>query len=257
MLTGKKILITGVASERSIAWAIAEVMHAAGAELAFAYQGEKLRSRVEKIAALTKSEILIDMDVADDNSISAAFDQLKKTWGSIDSVVHSIGFAPREALAGPYSEGATRENYRIAHDISAYSFTALAAAAKPMMNERGSFLTLSYLGAERVVAGYNVMGPAKASLEASMRYLAAEFGESGIRVNAISAGPIKTLAAAGIKGFRQMLGAVAEQAPMKRNVTATEVANAAAFLCSDLASGVTGEVLHVDCGQHIVGLNLT
>lgn len=257
MLNGKKVLITGVASERSIAWAIAESMHAAGAELAFAYQGEKLKSRAEKIAAATNSSLLIDMDVSQDDCIQSAFQQIEQRWGTLDAVIHSIGFAPREALAGDYSEGATRENFQIAHDISAYSFTALAAAARPLLNDNGSLLTLSYLGAERVVAGYNVMGPAKASLEASMRYLAAEFGASGIRVNAISAGPIKTLAAAGIKGFRQMLGAVAEQSPMKRNVTAEEVAHVATFLSSDLASGITGEVVHVDCGQHIVGLNLS
>jgi enoyl-[acyl-carrier protein] reductase I len=254
-MAGKKALITGIASERSIASGIAEAFHREGAELAFTYQGEKLKSRVEAAAAAAGSKIVLPLDVTKDAEIAAVFEALKKAWGALDVVVHSIGFAPRELLAGSYLDSVTREGYALAHDISAYSFAALAKAARPLMQGRaGALLTLTYLGAERSVPFYNVMGMAKASLEANVRYMAAELGAQNIRVNAISAGPIKTLAAAGIKGFRAMLSAAERAAPLKRNVTIEEVGNAAAFLCSDLASGITGEILYVDAGYNIVGV---
>jgi enoyl-[acyl-carrier protein] reductase I len=254
-LVGKKALITGVASERSIATGIAEAFHREGAELAFTYQGEKLKPRVAALATELKSDLVLPLDVTKDAEIAAVFDALQKRWGGLDIVVHSIGFAPRELLAGSYLDTVTREGYALAHDISAYSFAALAKAARPLMRGRpASLLTLTYLGAERAVPMYNVMGAAKASLEANVRYMAAELGAEGIRVNAISAGPIKTLAAAGIKGFRGMLSAAERAAPLKRNVTIEEVGNAAAFLCSDLASGITGEILYVDAGYNIIGV---
>jgi len=254
-LAGKKALITGVASERSIASGIAEAFHREGAELAFTYQGEKLKSRVEDHAAQTGSTIVLPLDVTRDAEIAAVFADLQRQWGGLDIVVHSIGFAPRELLAGGYLSTVTRDGYALAHDISAYSFAALAKAARPLMQGRAaSLLTLTYLGAERAVPMYNVMGAAKASLEANVRYIAAELGAEGIRCNAISAGPIKTLAAAGIKGFRGMLAAAERSAPLKRNVTIEEVGNAAAFLCSDLASGITGEILYVDAGYNIIGV---
>lgn len=255
-LDGKKALITGLASERSIAHGIAKAMHREGAELAFTYQGEKLKPRVEKMAAEFGSDIVLPCDVAEDAQIDAVFDSLGKQWDGLDILVHAIGFAPREALAGTYLDSVTREAASISHDISAYSFAALAKAARPMMQGRdAALLTLSYLGAVRALPGYNIMGPAKASLEAHMRFIAADLGTQGIRVNAISAGPIKTLAAAGIKGFRSMLSHAAQAAPMKKNVTTDEVGNAAAFLCSDLASGITGDVLYVDAGYHIMGMS--
>ena len=254
-LAGKKALITGVASERSIASGIAEAFHREGASLAFTYQGEKLKSRVEDLAKQTGSNIVLPLDVTRDAEIAAVFAELQKQWGVLDIVVHSIGFAPRELLAGRYIDSVTREGYAIAHDISAYSFAALAKAARPLMQGRaGALLTLTYLGAERAVPQYNVMGAAKASLEANVRYLAADLGPENIRVNGISAGPIKTLAAAGIKGFRSMLSVAERTAPLKRNVTIDEVGNAAAFLCSDLASGITGEILYVDAGYNIIGV---
>lgn len=253
-LQGKKALITGVASERSIAWGIAQAMYAQGAELAFTYQDEKLKSRVEKMAGEVDSDFLIPLDVADDQEIDSAMDAIKQRWGSLDIIVHAIGFAPRESLSGGYLESVTREASSIAHDISAYSFAALAKAARPLLNENAALLTMTYLGAERAVPSYNVMGPAKASLESNMRFIAADLGAEGIRTNAISAGPIKTLAAAGIKGFRSMLEHASGQAPLNRNVTTEEVGNTAAFLCSDLASGITGEVVYVDAGYHIMGM---
>jgi enoyl-[acyl-carrier protein] reductase I len=255
-LAGKKALITGVASERSIATGIAEAMRREGAELAFSYQGERLKSRVEEFAASCGSKIVLPLDVAEDRQIDEIMQELGKAWGGLDILVHSIGFAPREQLAGKYLDAVTREGFRIAHDISAYSFAALGKAARPLMAGRaGAMLTLTYLGAVKAVPMYNVMGPAKASLEANVRFMAAELGEKNIRVNGISAGPIKTLAAAGIAGFRGMLAHAAAAAPLKRNVTIEEVGNAAAFLCSDLASGITGEIVYVDAGYNTMGMS--
>lgn len=254
-LAGKKALITGVASERSIATGIAEAMHREGAELAFSYQGDKLKPRVEEFAHSVNSSLVMPLDVANDGDIEAVFRTLAEKWNGIDIVIHSIGFAPREQLAGRYIDAVTREGYRIAHDISAYSFAALAKAARPLMQGRAaSLLTLTYLGAERAIPMYNVMGAAKASLEANVRYLAADLGPEGIRVNGISAGPIKTLAAAGIKGFRGMLSVAEKVAPLRRNVTIEEVGNVAAFLSSDLASAITGEIIYVDAGYRNVGM---
>ncbi|HEX4895105.1 MAG TPA: enoyl-ACP reductase [Solimonas sp.] len=254
-LSGKKALITGVASERSIATGIAEAFHREGAELAFSYQGERLKGRVEEFAASLGSRLVLPLDVSEDAQIAEVMAELKAAWGGLDVLVHSIGFAPREQLAGKYLDVLTREGSRIAHDISSYSFAALGQAARPLMAGRqASLLTLTYLGAVRAVPMYNVMGPAKASLEANVRFMAAHLGEEGIRVNGISAGPIKTLAAAGITGFRGMLTAAAGAAPLKRNVSIEEVGNAAAFLSSDLASGITGEILYVDAGYHIMGM---
>ena len=254
-LSGKRALIVGVASQRSIATGISEAMHREGAELAFTYQNEKLKSRVEDAAKDCGSDIVLPLDVADDAQIDNVFAELGKRWDGFDILVHSVGFAPREAIEGEYLSGLTRENFRIAHDISSYSLAALAKAARPMMKGRGgSILTLSYLGAERALVNYNVMGVAKASLEANVRYLALNLGPEGTRVNAISAGPIKTLAAAGIANFRKMLGHVEEYAPMRRSVTIEDVGNVAAFLCSDLAAGVTGEITYVDAGYNILGM---
>ena len=254
-LEGKRALIVGVASPRSIAWGIAEAMHEQGAELAYTYQNEKLKTRVEKIAGITDSNIVIPCDVASDDEIENVFTELAKHWDGFDILVHSVGFAPREQLEGDYLDAVTREGFQIAHDISSYSFAALAKAGLPMMEGRdGAMLTLTYVGSEKVLQGYNVMGLAKASLEANMRYMAANLGPRGIRVNAISAGPIKTLAAAGIADFRKMLHHVEETAPMRRTVTPREVGNVAAFLCSDLASGVTGETTFVDSGYNILGM---
>ena len=255
-LQGKRALITGIASERSIASGIAEAMHREGAQLAFTYQNEKLKSRVEKAAAEYGSDIVIPLDVTSDEQIAACFTELGKHWtDGFDILVHAIAYAPREAIAGQFLDGLTRENFAIAHDISAYSLAAMAKAARPQMQGRnGSIVTLSYLGAERALEGYNVMGVAKASLEATVRYLAYNLGPEGTRVNAISAGPIKTLAAAGIAGFRKILGHVEENAPLRRTVTIEQVGNVAAFICSDLASGVTGEVTYVDSGYNILGM---
>ncbi len=254
-LQGKRALITGIASERSIATGIAEAMHREGAELAFTYQNEKLKSRVESAAKEYGSDIVIPLDVADDAQIETCFAELRKHWDGFDILIHAIAFAPREAIAGQFLDGLTRENFAIAHDISSYSLAAMSKAARPMMAGRnGSILTLTYLGAERALAGYNVMGAAKASLEATMRYLAYNLGPEGTRVNAISAGPIKTLAAAGIAGFRKILGHVEHNAPLRRTVTIEDVGNVAAFLSSDLAAGVTGEVTYVDAGYNILGM---
>lgn len=255
-LQGKRALITGIASERSIASGIAEAMHREGAQLAFTYQTDKLKSRVEKAAGEYGSNIVIPLDVSSDEQIANCFSELGKHWSDgFDILVHAIAYAPREAIAGQFLDGLSRENFAIAHDISAYSLAAMAKAARPMMQGRnGSILTLSYLGAERALAGYNVMGVAKASLEATVRYLAYNLGPEGTRVNAISAGPIKTLAAAGIAGFRKILGHVEGNAPLRRTVTIEQVGNVAAFLCSDLAAGVTGEITYVDSGYNILGM---
>ncbi|OQX11113.1 MAG: enoyl-[acyl-carrier-protein] reductase [Thiothrix lacustris] len=255
-LTGKRALITGIASDRSIAYGIAEAMHREGAELAFTYQNDKLKSRVEKTAAAFGSSIVIHCDVATDDSIAAAFTELGTHWDGVDIVVHSIAFAPKEQLNGSIVDNTSREGSMIAHDISAYSFIAMARYAKPLMAGRnGSLLALSYLGAVAAIPNYNVMGMAKASLEAAVRFMAADLGPQGIRVNAISAGPIRTLAAAGIAGFRKMLDHFEKYAPMRRNVTIEEVGNVAAFLSSDLASGVTGEITYVDGGWNILGMS--
>ena len=254
-LTGKRALIVGVASERSIASGVAKAMHREGADIAYTYQTEKLKSRVEKIAAQTQSEILLTCDVGDDEQIEAVFARLAKNWDSLDIIVHSVAYAPREALAGGYLDSISRESFLIAHDISAYSFAALAKAGRAMMQGRqGAMLTLTYLGAERAVPHYNIMGPAKASLEANVRYMAQALGPEGIRVNAVSAGPIKTLAAAGIRDFKMLLDQNDKMAPLRRGVTIDEVGNVAAFLCSDLASGITGEITFVDAGFNIVAI---
>lgn len=256
-LAGKRALIIGLASNRSIAWGIARAFHREGAELACTYQNDRLKPRVEKMAAELGSELTCPLDVADDAQIDATFEYLGDHWDGLDIIIHCVGFAPRDQISGRYVDVVSREGYRIAHEISAYSFAALARAGRPMMEGRnGSLLTLSYLGAVRAIPNYNVMGPAKASLEANVRFLAADLGPEGTRVNGISAGPIKTLAAAGIAGFRQILSHVAEKAPLRRTVTTDDVGNAAAFLCSDLASGVTGEILYVDAGYSHVGMVL-
>lgn len=247
-LAGKKLLITGVLSNRSIAYGIARACHAQGAELAFSYVGERFKDRITDFAAEFGSTLVFDCDVGDDAQIDRLFADLGQTWGKFDGFVHSIGFAPREAIAGDFLDGLSRESFRIAHDISAYSFPAMAKAALPYLNERSALLTLSYLGAMRTIPNYNTMGLAKASLEASVRYLAESLGPRGMRVNGISAGPIKTLAASGIKDFGKLLGMVASASPIRRNVTIEDVGNVAAFLLSDLASGVTAEITYVDGG---------
>jgi enoyl-[acyl-carrier protein] reductase I len=247
-LAGKRFLITGVLSNRSIAYGIARACHAQGAELAFSYVGERFKERTAGFAAEFGSTLIFDCDVASDEQIAATFEGLGAAWGPFDGFVHSIGFAPREAIAGDFLDGLTRENFRIAHDISAYSFPAMAKAALPHLRPGAALLTLSYLGALRAVPNYNTMGLAKASLEASVRYLAASLGKRGVRVNGISAGPIKTLAASGIKDFSKLLGAVAGASPLGRNVTIDDVGNVAAFLLSDLAGGVTAEITYVDGG---------
>lgn len=248
MLKGKKALILGLASKHSIAHGIAEAFHDQGAELALTYQNEKLKSRVETFAENWQSKHIFPCDVASDSEIKALAEHISGTLGSIDILVHSIGYAPSQELEGNFVDVCSRDGFKIAHDISAYSFIALAQALKPLMSENASLLTLTYHGSTQTLPNYNVMGLAKASLEASVRYLAQSFGDQQIRVNAISAGPIKTLAASGIASFRKMLKASAQRAPLKRNVTQKEVGNAAAFLCSPLASGITGEVLYVDAG---------
>jgi enoyl-[acyl-carrier protein] reductase I len=255
-LTGKRALIVGLATERSIAYGIAAAMHREGAELAFTFQNDRLKDRVAAMAHEFGASIVLPMDVASDAEIDSAFTALRGSWDTLDILVHSVAFAPREQLAGGYLDSVTREGFQIAHDISSYSLAALAKAARPMMVGRpGAILAMSYLGAVRSVPSYNVMGLAKASLEANVRFLAADLGPLGIRANAISAGPIKTLAAAGIPGFRKMLHHVEKVAPLKRSVTIDDVGNAAAFLCSDLAAGITGEVLYVDAGYSHVGMS--
>ena len=248
-LQGRRILVTGMLSNRSIAYGIAKACAREGAELAFTYQGEGVRERVAGLAREFGADLVYPCDVADDAQIEALFADLAKKWEALDGLVHAIAFAPREALTGGFHESVTREAFRIAHDVSSYSLAALAKAAAPMMQgRRGAIVTLSYLGAVRAIPNYNVMGLAKASLEAAVRYLAASLGPGGIRVNAISAGPIKTLAAAGIGGFSKILNFVEKNAPLRRGVSAEEVGNTAAFLLSDLASGITGECIYVDAG---------
>ena len=257
-LANKRILITGMISNRSIAYGVAQAMHREGAELAFTYQGERIRDRVSELAQEFGSKLLFPCDVASDAEIEQLFVDLGKNWDKFDGLVHSIAFAPREALSGEFLEGLTREAFHIAHDISAYSFPALAKAALPMLEGRNAaLLTLTYLGAVRTMPHYNVMGMAKASLEASVRYLAMNLGYKGIRVNGVSAGPIKTLAAAGIGDFGKLLGYNAKHAPLKRNITIEEVGNVVAFLCSDLASGITGEITFVDGGFNTTALGTT
>jgi enoyl-[acyl-carrier protein] reductase I len=248
-LAGKRLLITGLLSNRSIAYGIAKACHREGAELAFSYVGERFRDRTVEFAAEFDSKLVYECDVGSDEQIESTFKGLAEAWPEgFDGLVHSIGFAPREAIAGNFLDGLSRENFRIAHDISAYSFPALAKAALPQLRANSALLTLSYLGAIRFVPHYNTMGLAKASLEASVRYLAADLGPKGIRVNGISAGPIKTLAATGIKGFGKILEVVENHAPLRRNVTIDDVGNVAAFMMSNLASGVTAEITYVDCG---------
>jgi enoyl-[acyl-carrier protein] reductase I len=247
-LAGKRLLITGVLSNRSIAYGIARACHREGAELAFSYQGERFKERISEFAAEFGSSLVYDCDVSNDEQMAALFNDLGEVWPEFDGFVHSIGFAPREAIAGDFLEGMTRENFRIAHDISAYSFPAMAKLAAPRLRQGAALLTLSYLGAIRVVPNYNTMGLAKASLEASVRYLAQALGSKGVRVNGISAGPIKTLAASGIKDFGKLLGQFAAQAPIRRNVTIDDVGNTAAFLLSDLAAGISAEITYVDGG---------
>ena len=255
-LAGKRAVIVGLASNRSIAWGIAQALRAQGAELAFNYQTEKLRGRVEKMAADLDSDIALPLDVTEDDQIQDFFERLSKHWDGFDILIHSVAYAPAEQLEGGYIEAINREGFRIAHDVSSYSFAALAKTSRPMIQDGGALLTLSYLGAVRSLPSYNVMGLAKASLEANVRFMAFDLGADGIRVNAISAGPIRTLAASGIKGMRKMLAHVSEAAPLKRNVTIEDVGNAASFLVSDLAAGVTGEVLYVDAGYNTVGMHL-
>ena len=255
MLKNKKILIAGVANKRSIAAGIAKAMHSQGAELAFTYQTERLKKNVEKIAGELGSELLFECDVASDQSIDKMYAELSNHWKTFDGFVHSIGYAPANELEGNFVDVATREGFQIAHDISSYSFTAMAKGAKPMLNENSALLTLTYLGSIQSLPNYNVMGLAKASLEANTRFLAAAMGPDSIRVNAISAGPIKTLAASGVKNFRKMLSNYANRAPLRRVVTTLEVGNVAAFLCSDLASGITGEITYVDGGFNTAAMS--
>ncbi|MES2092161.1 MAG: enoyl-ACP reductase FabI [Pseudomonadota bacterium] len=247
-LAGKRLLITGLLSNRSIAYGIAKACKREGAELAFSYVGDRFKDRITEFAKEFDSELIFDCDVSSDEQIDAMFADLAKTWPTFDGFVHSIGFAPREAIAGDFLEGLSRESFRIAHDISAYSFPAMAKSALPYLNSHAALLTLSYLGSVRIVPSYNTLGLAKASLEASVRYTAASLGPKGIRVNGISAGPIKTLAAAGIKGFKQILDVVEQNSPLRRNVTIEDVGNVAAFMLSDLAAGISAEITYVDGG---------
>jgi enoyl-[acyl-carrier protein] reductase I len=256
-LAGKRAVIVGLASTRSIAWGIAQAMRREGADLAFSYQNDKLKARVEEMARELGSDLALPLDVADDAQIDAFFAGLSARWGDgFDILVHSVAFAPADQLDGRYLDAVNRDGFRIAHDVSSYSLAALAKKCEPLMRGRaGALLTLSYLGAERVLPNYNVMGLAKASLEANVRFLAVDLGASGIRINAISAGPIRTLAASGVKGIREMIAHVGATAPLKRNVTIEDVGNAAAFLCSDLAAGITGQTIYVDSGFNIVGMS--
>ena len=247
-LAGKRLLITGLLSNRSIAYGIAKACKREGAELAFSYVGERFKDRTTEFAREFETGLIFDCDVSSDEQIEAMFEGLSKSWTSLDGFVHAIGFAPREAIAGDFLDGLSRESFRIAHDISSYSFPAMAKAARPYLSAKAALLTLSYLGADRIVPAYNTMGLAKASLEASVRYVAGSLGPRGVRVNGISAGPIKTLAASGIKGFGKILGVVEANAPLRRNVTIDDVGNVAAFLLSDLAAGVTAEITYVDAG---------
>ncbi len=254
-LNGKKILITGVISNRSIAYGIAKACHREGAELAFSFANERYKERIEGFAREFGSELVFNMDVSKDEDIAAVAEGLEKAWGGLDGFVHSIGFAPREAIAGDFLEGISRDAFKTAMDISAYSYPALAKAFLPLMKGRNAAaLALTYIGSERVVPNYNTMGLAKAALESATRYMASSLGREGIRANAISAGPIKTLAASGIQGFSKLLHTMEEAAPLGRTVTTDEVGNAAAFLLSDLASGITGDIVYVDAGFHAIGV---
>lgn len=253
LMAGKRGLIMGVANDRSIAWGIARAVAAQGAELAFTYQGDALKKRVEPLAASIGSSLLLPCDVTDEPSIDATFAALKKEWGTLDFIVHAVAYSDKDELKGKYVD-TSRDNFLNTLDISCYSFTAVAQRAVPMMNDGGSLLTLTYYGAERVMPHYNVMGVAKAALEASIRYLAVDLGDRGIRVNGISAGPIKTLAASGIGDFRYILKWNQYNSPLKRNVTLEDVGGSALYLLSDLSTGVTGEIHHVDCGYHVVGM---
>jgi len=253
LLAGKKFLIMGVANDRSIAWAIAKQLHEAGATLAFSYQGERLESRVVKLVESTMpGSIMVSVDVTREEEIEAAFNELKENWGTMDGLVHSLAFAKSEELEGQFLN-TSREGYLLAQDISAYSLVACARYAQPMMTEGGSIITMTYIGGEKVIGNYNVMGVAKAALEHCVRYLAPDLGQYGIRINAISAGPINTLAARGVRNFTSILSQVAEKAPLRRNITQEEVGKTALYLASDLSSGVTGETIHVDAGYHIMG----
>lgn len=255
-LKGKKALITGIISDRSIAYGIAEAMHQQGAEIAVTYANDRFKDRVTEFAQAWQSKIILPCDVTDDQQINDLFSSLKKEWDTFDILVHSIAYAPADQLEGDYLHAVSREGFRIAHDISSYSLSALAKAAQPMLTEhQGAILTLTYIGSTRVLPNYNVMGLAKASLEANVRYLAQSLGPQGIRVNAISAGPIRTLSASGIKDFRKMLSANEKRVPLRKNVSQQDVGNAAAFLCSDLAAGITGDILYVDAGFHILGMS--
>ncbi len=254
-LTGKKILIVGLLSNKSIAYGVAEAMHREGAELAFTYQNERFRERIEKLTEHYKPVALVECDVASDEQIDNVFVELAKKWDGLDGIVHSVAYAPADQLEGDFISAVNREGFKIAHDISAYSFAALAKAGRTMMQGRnGSLVTLTYLGAERAMPSYNTMGVAKAALEATVRYTALSLGAEGIRANAVSAGPIRTLAASGIKSFRKMLDYNAQVTPLKRNIDIMEVGNTVAFLASDLASGITGEIVHVDAGYHCVSM---
>ncbi len=255
-LQGKKILITGLMNDRSIAYGIAEACRREGAELAFTYVGERFKKRVTEYANKFGSDLVFQCDVTSDDEINGLFEDLGKSWDSLDGLVHAIAFAPREAIAGDFFDGLSREAFKVAHDVSAYSFPALIKAALPMLSDKASVLALTYLGANRAIPYYNTMGLAKASLEASVRYAAESLGKKGIRVNGVSAGPIRTLASSGIKDFNILLNFVADHAPLRRNVTIEEVGNTSAFLLSDLASGMTGDVVYVDGGfSHVMGLN--
>jgi len=255
-LKGKRALIVGIASKKSIAYGIAKCFHEQGAELAFTYQNEKLKGRVEEFAQEFDAKLVYPLDVTSDTEIQALMGNLKNDWGSLDILVHSVGYAPAHELEGEIVDASTREGFSIAHDISSYSLLALAQASKDLLTEHGSILTLTYHGSTQTLPNYNVMGMAKASLEAGVRYLAGSLGPKGVRVNAISAGPIRTLAASGIKSFRRMLKQAEQRAPLRRNVTIEEVGNSAAFLCSDLASGITGEVLYVDAGFNTCAISV-
>ena len=255
MLEGKRFIIFGVASKRSIAWGIAEAMHREGATLAFTYQNDRLKDRVVDMAAACDSTLVLPCDVAEDAQIDELMSELKNQWPEgFDGFIHAVAFAPREALDGDFLDSVTRDSFRIAHDISSYSFAALAKAARDQLRKGGSLITLSYLGAVRAMPNYNVMGLAKASLEANTRFMATSLGPDGIRVNAISAGPIKTLAAAGIGDFKKLLGHVSSVAPMRENTTIEQVGNTAAFLSSAMASGITGQIIYVDGGFNIVSM---
>ncbi len=254
-LTGKKALVVGIASKLSIATGIARALHEQGAELALTYQGDKLKKRVDGFAEEWNTDMVYPCDVTDDQQIEDLFSAISEKWDGIDIIIHSVGFAPADQLDGNFVDVTTREGFKIAHDISSYSFIALAKGGRELMKGRnGSLLTLTYLGAEKTLPNYNVMGLAKASLEANVRYMANSLGPEGTRVNAISAGPIRTLAASGIKSFRKMLAETEKRTPLRRNITIEEVGNTAAFLCSDLASGMTGEILHVDAGFSITAM---